>query len=250
MKNSQTTALLFFLLSLIPAFAAPAGSKKNDGKKGKILLKSQRGTKRPKVIVRRLFLRGIGDLDENEEPDEEEDDDYYTTLGYLNYKSQVEISHRRFLDAIGTDSEDVTFEKNRLPTNRTAVIYSGPTSMDPNRDKNWLYLKNFEYFLDHGVDCHKHDTYLVLTSETARGFDLRIQALIQKDCRYDVTVIEREDRCYDMESMNMFLKTVNLDWYDYFVYINCGMVSCEKQVQHLLIGDVDKTELTSIACFL
>lgn len=170
-------------------------------------------------------VRNLGDYDENA-------DEEYFWLEFVNYKTQVEESRRRFLDVVGERKDDAdqrgidstkSFPAGDDQT-RTAVVYSGPTSLDPNEGKNWMYLKNFEYFLKHGVDCKRHDTYLVLTQDVANAFRHRIRDMREQDCSYDVVILEREDRCYDMESMNVFLNTVDLNMYDYFVYVNCGMV--------------------------
>ena len=37
---------------------------------------------------------------------------------------------------------------------RTLVVYSGPTSLDPTSGKNGVYLQNFDYFIQHGIECH------------------------------------------------------------------------------------------------
>jgi hypothetical protein len=173
--------------------------------------------------------RNLGERDEYGDED-------YLTLEYLNYKAQVGSSHNRFLKVTQKDDRNISTalkEYEEVPTgdlsqSKTAVIFSAPTTMDPTEGKNWMYLKNFEYFLDHGIDCMRHDTYFVMTPETAIGYQERIEALLKPDCLFNIIVLEREDKCYDMESMNMFLKTANVDLYDFFVYINCGMVSILK----------------------
>jgi len=116
-----------------------------------------------------------------------------------------------------------------VPEGRTVVVYSGPTDVDRDQGKHWLYMKNFEYFLDFGVNCSQHDTILVLTRNAMDHYSVRINHAKQQckavsSNKHALRILEREDRCYDMESMRLVLRDVDLSGYDYFVYLNCGVV--------------------------
>lgn len=144
---------------------------------------------------------------------------------------------------------------------RTLVVYSGPTSLDHTIGKNDVYLTNFEYFIQHGIECHGlggtgnddlerpfEDLNLqyvfVLTQEVADEYtkedglitrkQAHCQAAQQARQRMNnqvvgndnslITVLVREDRCYDMESLLLVARTYDLpQLYDHMVYINCGL---------------------------
>ena len=121
-----------------------------------------------------------------------------------------------------------------------AVVYTGPTSVNTEEGKNWLYLKNFDYFLDHGIECIAHDTIIVVTRSVAKYYEARIRG-IQERCNAlrerqetqatgklfaspALRVLEREDWCYDMESLRVVFEKVDLSSYDSLVYLNCDVV--------------------------
>ncbi|KAL3822697.1 hypothetical protein ACHAXA_009579 [Cyclostephanos tholiformis] len=144
---------------------------------------------------------------------------------------------------------------------RTLVAYSGPTSLDRTIGKNDIYLTNFEYFIQHGIECHglggtDHDNddhpfedlnlqyVIVLTQEVANEYTKEDGLITRKQahCRAAqqerqrmnnqvvgndnslITVLVREDRCYDMESLLLVARTYDLpSLYDHMVYINCGL---------------------------
>jgi hypothetical protein len=112
-------------------------------------------------------------------------------------------------------------------TNRTVVVYTGPTQLDRHIGKNELYLRNFEYFLSHrGVDCDHHDTIVTLSDETY-DFYMQNNTLLQtltKTCGTALRIVRRQDTCYDMGSIHLVLNTFDIHQYDYFVYLNCGVV--------------------------
>ena len=124
---------------------------------------------------------------------------------------------------------------NHSSASSVVVVYTGPTkNSNVTIGKNEIYHKNFEYFLKHGIDCsrtttpsERHDTVLVLTQQVAKEYQSKISSL-QDACRNSngnsITVLERQDRCYDMESMRVVLQKVDLSLYDYLVYVNCGLV--------------------------
>ena len=43
-------------------------------------------------------------------------------------------------------------------TERTLLIYSGPTSTDRTIEKNGMYMDNMDYFLEHGVSCNDNNS--------------------------------------------------------------------------------------------
>ena len=144
---------------------------------------------------------------------------------------------------------------------RTLVVYSGPTSLDRTIGKNDVYLTNFEYFIQHGIECHglggtgnddpdrpfedlNLQYVIVLTQEVADEYikedglitkkQAHCQAAQQERQRMNnqvvgndnslITVLVREDRCYDMESLLLVARTYDLPHlYDHMVYINCGL---------------------------
>mmetsp|Transcript_81174 Transcript_81174/g.118851 ORF Transcript_81174/g.118851 Transcript_81174/m.118851 type:complete len:379 (-) Transcript_81174:583-1719(-) len=118
---------------------------------------------------------------------------------------------------------------------KTLVVYSGPTNLVPsgvrgseqgNVHKSRLYIDNFKYFLAHGIDCNAHDTVIVLTQPVIDAFASNLHAIKKKcvSCGHELTVLARENKCYDMESVRLVFEKVNLMRYDYFVYLNCGML--------------------------
>ena len=111
------------------------------------------------------------------------------------------------------------------------VVYSGPSTLtegDP--DKNMLYLRNLEYFLLHGLDCATQDTIVVLGYDVAKQYRHQITQLNLACQRqhysqsHTITLVERENECYDMESVRLVMhgNITNILDYDYFIYVNCG----------------------------
>lgn len=132
---------------------------------------------------------------------------------------------------------------------KTVVVYSGPTSLNKAEGKNFLYLRNMEYFLEHGVTCYSDgvdvDYIIVLTQEVA-DYYLSPDGPITKKRQHcknaiawladqkthkmpiyesSIKVVTREYRCYDMESIRVVLEQFDLQSeYDFLVFVNCGMV--------------------------
>ena len=144
---------------------------------------------------------------------------------------------------------------------RTLVVYSGPTSLDGTIGKNDIYLANFEYFIQHGIECHglggtdidpesqpfedlNLQYVIVLTQDVADKYTAEDGLITKKqaECRAAqqdrqrmnkqvlgndsslITVLVREDRCYDMESLLLVSRTYDIPHlYDHMVYINCGL---------------------------
>eukprot|EP00980_Cylindrotheca_fusiformis_P023438 scaffold10477_cov92-Cylindrotheca_fusiformis.AAC.1 len=114
-----------------------------------------------------------------------------------------------------------------LHSNHTVVVYTGPTQLDRKEGKNELYLRNFEYFLTHkGVDCENHDTIITLSNETYNYYMQKDSILQQLSgtCGNALRVVRRQDTCYDMGSLYMVLNSFDINQYEYFVYLNCGVV--------------------------
>lgn len=118
---------------------------------------------------------------------------------------------------------------------KTVVAYAGPTSLDRRVGKNDFYLRNFEYFLEHGVDGCKqsHDFVLVLTEEVAEYYAERLRS-IRSTCAEDsnrkLVVIERRDTCVDMGAIYAVFERFDLSPYDSFVFLNCGVVGPKLRV--------------------
>lgn len=142
----------------------------------------------------------------------------YATLWTGNKNILQSIEHRESMQR-PTDS---------ALANRTVVVYTGPTQLDRKEGKNELYLRNFEFFLSHkGVDCDRHDTIITLSDETydfyMRNNNTRLQRLSQS-CGKALSIVRRQDTCYDMGSIHMVSTAFDIHQYDYFVYLNCGVV--------------------------
>jgi hypothetical protein len=153
---------------------------------------------------------------------------------YEEYRDIIEESFYNFI----SHQEEIPEVTDNVAGHEgtTVVVYSGPTSLDRGTGKNWLYLKNFEYFLDHGIGCAWQDTVVVVTKPVADHYSHRIKK-IQEKClasgsKHTVTLLEREDKCYDMETLLVVFEKVDLSPYDYFVYLNCGVVGPKLPLAH------------------
>lgn len=143
---------------------------------------------------------------------------------------------------------EVILKRQSSPKKRTLVVYSGPTSLDRSIGKNDVYLANFNYFIEHGIECdglggtdqpHPSGTQpqqqqsnleyvIVLTQPVADEYTssngLVTQKQYQCGSNVKITVLVREDRCYDMESLLLVSRTFDVPHdYDHMVYINCGL---------------------------
>lgn len=165
-------------------------------------------------------------------------------------------------DATIPHNIDLPLETN-MKNNKILVVYSGPTSLvvenddgntafeggggNSNRLKDELYMKNFEYFLHHGgVNCQHHDTLLLVTEEVFSYYYPIVKDYQKKYCNNNtsssssssttaaepnqdhfVRLVVRENVCLDMESVRLVLyglvNGVDVNSYDYLIYINCGM---------------------------
>ena len=117
------------------------------------------------------------------------------------------------------------------------VVYSGPTVLanlevvqrpeSPTSERlTELYRLNFEYFLKYGVQCRTQDTLVIVTEVVQQRYQPQIDALHSK-CQehgHQVIMAIRNNTCWDLESVRraMHDDIVNLNLYDYFVYVNCG----------------------------
>ena len=128
--------------------------------------------------------------------------------------------------------------RDRSTNHSILVVYSGPTDLvkDPRPmsqweipvNKNMLYLKNFEHFLKYGVQCLTQDTVIVLTQEVKSFYQAQLTQM-DKECQeqhgHRVFVLERENICYDMESLRLAFASPEIqaaEKYDYLFYVNCG----------------------------
>ena len=114
----------------------------------------------------------------------------------------------------------------------TLIVYSGPTDA-----RESLYDNNFQFFLRHGLPCSYHKGQLgrvhvviVLTSATIAKYETEITRYNQT-CG-DLMLVERADRCYDMQSALSVLDGVPTTGepsalaasYEHIVYLNCGVL--------------------------
>jgi hypothetical protein len=162
--------------------------------------------------------------------------------------------HRR-LSGWHSTMEHPGFQIEANPSKkRTLVVYSGPTSLDPTIGKNGVYLRNFDYFIEHGIECHglggvdsespqqyrdnNIQYVIVLTQEVADKYTSTDGLITQKQSQCQqaqklqgltadpslITVLTRQDRCYDMESLLVVLRTFDVPHlYHHMVYMNCGL---------------------------
>jgi len=189
-----------------------------------------------------------------------------TSDGELSFHPALDEQHRRMSD-VNDAVRDATpatighaiLKKQSSERKRTLVVYSGPTSLDPTIGKNGIYLNNFEYFIQHGIECHglggtddpeqpfedlNLQYVIVLTQEVADKYTAEDGLITRKQSECSaaqqewqrknkkvvgndnslVTVLVREDRCYDMESLLLVSRTYDIPHlYDHMVYINCGL---------------------------
>lgn len=108
------------------------------------------------------------------------------------------------------------------------VVFSGPaTRTEGDVHKNELYIRNLDFFLEHGVDCKVQDTIIVLGHDVAplyRNELTELDKVCQRDHSHRITLLERDDVCYDMESVRIVVhdNVTDILAYDYFIYVNCG----------------------------
>jgi len=147
-------------------------------------------------------------------------------------------------------------------TDKILVVYSGPTHL-PNREilnqpdgpssphsrrrireegRKELYRVNFEYFLTYGTQCQTQDTVIVVTKEVEEQYRERVHT-IQQNCHdHKVILAIRENKCFDLETVRRVMHdddiAVDIDTYDYFVYVNCGVSGPSKQWADLPWTDV------------
>ncbi|KAI2495733.1 hypothetical protein MHU86_18792 [Fragilaria crotonensis] len=150
-----------------------------------------------------------------------------------------------------------------VPFDKILVVYSGPTDlMDLNirpeeisdaHKKMELYRLNFEFFLRSGIHCQTHDTLIVVTYVVKSKYQTQIDELHDK-CRANygnyVRLITRNNTCLDLDSVRVAIEytgqgnrpavvtnrsttSTKIDatsaYYDYFVYINCGVTGPSSQ---------------------
>ena len=171
------------------------------------------------------------------------------SLVYTNVISKELWSAIRLVDP---DSAAQTFRttlKADANMDKILVVYSGPTELidlqtEPHKIKKMeLYRLNFEYFLRHGIHCQTQDTILVVTDVVAAKYQTHVDELhhrCQNDFGNFVRLVRRNNTCYDLESIRIALEfagqgdrpavmtnttrsKIVASYYDYFVYLNCGV---------------------------
>ena len=184
------------------------------------------GTPAPnsRVLERNLF-GGAETKDVTEARAALEYDDDFKTLKKLNFEARMQNGYN-FLSEFMYNGEPRPLA-NQTEASRVIVAYSAPTSMNMSQGLNEMYHTNFQYFLDNAVDCSKHSTLIVTTDEVAEAYRARIEKMNEDLCgesQHFVAVTVRANKCYDMESMATFLRQTDPTKYDYFLYVNCGMI--------------------------
>ncbi|KAI2507395.1 hypothetical protein MHU86_7008 [Fragilaria crotonensis] len=111
-----------------------------------------------------------------------------------------------------------------------------------------LYRLNFEFFLRHGIHCQTQDTLLVVTEVVKSKYQTQIDELHDK-CHRNygnyVKLIARNNSCLDLDSVRVAIEyteqsdrpavvtnrnnTKIAAYYNYFVYINCGVTGPSPQ---------------------
>lgn len=100
----------------------------------------------------------------------------------------------------------------------TLITYSGPTA--PRGTTRGQYHTNFVYFIANGLSNLGDDYHVqvVLTERSWRYYASLINCSVRQ-----VQVLLREDRCYDLEAYRVGLRSVNISFFRFFVFLNCGL---------------------------
>jgi len=112
------------------------------------------------------------------------------------------------------------------------ILYSGPTDLPSSSQVARVYDSNFRFFLKHALPCSHRvaldwrvQIFITLTADTSAYYAPAI-ARLPRACG-KLQILERKGKCYDMESVRLFLATkfklLHEKKYK-FVYVNCGMV--------------------------
>jgi hypothetical protein len=110
------------------------------------------------------------------------------------------------------------------------VIYSGPLYVtdDADPDLTELYISNFEWYLDHGIDCEDHDTVIVVGRPVVGKYKDRVAEIAdkcKKETNHRVKMVTRHTECFHMGSLSLVLHGgfVNFDHYDFFFFITSAL---------------------------
>jgi hypothetical protein len=144
------------------------------------------------------------------------------------FRDYTSIFGKQSLKELGVAIDEITTSNELDQKKRILVVYTGPS--DKSSELVELYQRNTDFFLKHGVDCANQDTVIVVGHDF---YDQYLPAVEQldKSChsqhRGRVLLVARRNVCYDMESMRLVLyggvNGLNVDSYDYLMYINCGV---------------------------
>jgi hypothetical protein len=125
-----------------------------------------------------------------------------------------------------TSERNLHINNNNNNNHSILVVYSGPATMSGAVNKRDLYLRNLDFFLVHGVDCTHQDTIITLGHDVAPVYREKLDKMNQQCLLHGhtLTLVERDNECYDMESVRLIMhgNITNVLDYDYFVYVNCG----------------------------
>mgnify|MGYP003386371312 FL=1 len=162
----------------------------------------------------------------------------FVVLALLLLYAQISIAD--YVDAPTQSVFDVNGTQSVYAVNRTQpvyavnrtnfrhlIVYSGPA--DPNSPKSDIYNYNMMFFLRYGTNC-SHDTegiydIIFTLSETMNStYANEMASLIAVSECNSIKVVIEDSHCYDMGNYRNVLGQINTSSYDYFVFINCGLV--------------------------
>ena len=106
------------------------------------------------------------------------------------------------------------------------LVSSVRTTANERQEKSLVYWYNFYYFVANGITCQEDVLFIV--GEPIYDFVVRFLAPIKIQCERqgaNISVLARENRCYDMESYRVALQHIGyLDsHYEYFLFVNDGL---------------------------
>lgn len=142
-----------------------------------------------------------------------------------------------------------------VKASRVLVVYSGPTTLDCASKNTKQHHTNFLWFVNHGLPSpaiaspqDEEVVVLVLTASVRMQYSTLLDHLQARHGPHQLRIMERKNRCYDMESHALALTTLNntdapdhhrdssggssadefirgsLTAFDFFVFVNCGVV--------------------------
>jgi len=121
---------------------------------------------------------------------------------------------------------------------QTLVVYAGPLHMTNKAAVGYetyteryqmdkLHLANFDFFLQHGIDCTVHDTLLILGEPVKLAYATQLDNMNQACLAlgHFIKLVTRDDACGDVEPMRLVLKggVVDVAPYDALIHVSSEM---------------------------